>query len=302
MNYEEEKKVRIQHINAVIRDYLPKEEGFQKTLLSAVNYSMEAGGKRLRPLMMECTYEMYGGRLNYIGPFLAAIEMIHTHSLIHDDLPALDNDTMRRGKKTTHAVYGEAMAILAGDALLNYAYETALKSISLVPKGAEETQQLTRIACALKILAGKSGMYGMLGGQGCDVEFEGKTLTEGQVEFINLHKTAALIEASLMIGAVLAGAPDEDVKKLEEVGRDIGLAFQIRDDILDVTGNEQEIGKPVGSDVRNRKTTYVSLFGLPAGKMKVDRLSEQALGIFDSLPAEHPLLRRILEELATRRN
>ncbi len=296
MGYQEEMKARVQHTEAILLDYLPKENGHQKTLLSAMNYSVEAGGKRLRPIMLECSYQMYGGAGALAGPFMAAIEMIHTSSLIHDDLPPLDNDDMRRGRKTTHKVYGEAMAILAGDALLNYAYETACKAF-----GMAKEEQIPRIARALQVMAEKSGIYGMLGGQSCDVEYEGRELTERQVEFINEHKTAALIEASLMTGAILAGAPEEDISLLESVGHGIGLAFQIRDDILDVTGSETEIGKPVGSDVRNKKTTFVSLFGVASAKARVEMLSNQALETFDHLSEKHEFLRQLLEELANRR-
>ena len=301
MNFNDELKARTQHVNAVIRDYLPKETGFQKTVLSAVNYSMEVGGKRLRPMMMECTYQMYGGRSTLIAPFMAAMEMIHNSSLIHDDLPALDNDAIRRGRKTTHKEFGEPMAIMAGDVLLNYAYETAFRSFDELKHKDEDPSVCPRIAQALRVLAAKTGINGMLGGQSCAVEYEGRALTEKQVEFINTTKTGALIEGSLMIGAILAGAPADQVSRLEEIGRDIGLAFQIQDDILDVTGNAQEFGKPIGSDVRNKKTTFVSLFGVPAGKQRVERLSENALRNFDSLSAEHAFLRQLLEELATRR-
>ena len=297
MDYQDEMKARIHHVDAVIRDYMPKETGFQKTLLSAMNYSMESGGKRLRPIMLECAFQMYGGTGSLAGPFMAAIEMIHTSSLIHDDLPALDNDSMRRGRKTTHKVYGEALAILAGDALMNYAYETASAAFSLA-----DARQQVWAAKALRILSTKSGVYGMLGGQSCDVECEGRELTEGQVEFINQHKTAALFEASLMAGAALAGASDEETAILETVGKKAGLAFQIRDDILDVTGSESELGKPIGSDVRNRKTTFVSLFGLSAGKARVERLSAEAMEAFDRLSVKHDFLRHVLGELAARRS
>ena len=297
VGYQDELKARVQHVEAVLRDYMPKEAGIQKTLLSAMNYSMESGGKRLRPIMLECAYQMYSGTGSLAGPFMAAVEMIHNSSLIHDDLPALDNDALRRGRKTTHRVYGEAMAILAGDALLNYAYETASGAYLLAKE-----DQMPRVQQAIRILSTKSGYDGMLGGQSCDVEFEGRELTEVQVEFINQHKTAALFEASLMIGAVLAGASDEEVSILESVGRKTGLAFQIRDDILDVMGSESELGKPIGSDVRNRKTTFVSLFGVNAGKARVERLSAEALDAFDHLSEKHEFLRCLLEELAVRRS
>ena len=301
MNYTDELRARTVHVNAVLKDYMPRAEGFQKTVIEAVNYSMEGSGKRLRPMMMECTYQMYGGRGPMIGPFMAAMEMIHNSSLIHDDLPALDNDALRRGRKTTHIEYGEPLAIMAGDVLLNYAYETAVRAFEQVPRTEDPAQGYARVAQALWVLATKSGINGMLGGQSCDVEYEGQALTETQVEFINKNKTGALIEGSLMIGAILAGAGSDQVQKLESIGSDIGLAFQIRDDILDVTGNAQEIGKPIGSDVRNKKTTYISLFGVQAGRQRVEQLSERALETFDSLDAEHGFLRQLLEELATRR-
>ena len=301
VNFNDELKARTQHVNAVLHDYMPEEKGFQRTLIAAMNYSVEAGGKRLRPIMMKCAYQMFGGTGAMPAPFMAAMEMIHTSSLIHDDLPALDNDAMRRGKKTTHKEYGEAMAILAGDALLNYAYETAVRAFSEAAGAPDAQVRYVRIADALAVLAAKTGISGMLGGQSCDVEHEKQQLTEGQIEYIKLNKTAALIEAILMSGAILAGAERSEVECMETIGRDIGLAFQIRDDILDVTGSAQELGKPVGSDVRNQKTTYVSLFGVAAGRHRIEQLSENALRSFDSLGVKHEFLRQLLVELATRR-
>ena len=241
MNFEDELKQKVQGTEKTVYEFLPEEEGFQKTILEAMNYSMKAGGKRLRPLLMAETYRMFGGTGEVIRPFMAAMEMIHTHSLIHDDLPALDNDEYRRGKKTTHVVYGEAMAILAGDALLNYAYETAARAFALEP-GHE------RIGKAFRILTAKTGIYGMLGGQCVDVEYEGKNLERERLDFIYRLKTSALIEASMMVGAVLAGASDEKIALLERVAGKVGLAFQIQDDILDVVSTTGTLGKPVGSD------------------------------------------------------
>lgn len=251
MNFREELEERTRNAEDIIRKYLPKEEGFSVNLIKAMNYSMEAGGKRLRPILLGEMYKVCGGTGELAEPFMAGIEMIHTHSLIHDDLPAIDNDQYRRGKKTTHVVFGESAAILAGDALLNYAYETAFKSFSL----AENEEELKKTARALEILGKKTGIYGMLGGQGADVENDGKPLTREMVDYIYVNKTSALIEASLMAGAALAGI--EELTDVESIGRKIGLAFQIQDDILDVTGNEKELGKPVGSDEKNHKTTYV---------------------------------------------
>ena len=263
-------------VEAIITKYLPKESGYQKTVMEAMNYSFLAGGKRLRPMLMQETYRLFGGSSDIIEPFMAAIEMIHTYSLIHDDLPALDNDDYRRGQKTCHIVYGEDMAILAGDALLNYAYEVATKAFDLAEK-----DQIMNVVEAIKILASKPGIYGMIGGQVADVELEGTPLSMEQILFIHKNKTSALIEACMMIGAVLAGASKEDVLKMEECGEYIGLAFQIQDDILDLTGDEEEIGKPVGSDEKNHKTTYVTLKGLERSQRDVEDISKKAIDILE---------------------
>lgn len=244
---------------------------------------------------MEETYHMFGGEGEVIEPFMAAIEMIHTYSLIHDDLPALDNDDYRRGKKTCHIVYGEDMAILAGDALLNYAYETASKAFDMA-KG----QETERVIQAMKILASKPGIYGMIGGQTADVELEGTPLTMEQILFIHKNKTSALIEACMMIGAVLAGADEDEVKRMEQCGEAIGLAFQIQDDILDLVGDEEEIGKPVGSDERNHKVTYVTLKGLEQSKEDVREISMKAIDILKDYDQENGYLTRLTEYLISR--
>ena len=287
---------KIEKIEQTIDFYLPEEKGLQKTVLSAMNYSVKAGGKRLRPMLMAETYEMFGGAdSSVIEPFMAAIEMIHTYSLIHDDLPALDNDDYRRGQKTCHIVYGEDMAILAGDALLNYAYEVATKAFDLAEK-----DQIMNVVEAIKILASKPGIYGMIGGQVADVELEGTPLSMEQILFIHKNKTSALIEACMMIVAVLAGASKEDVLKMEECGEYIGLAFQIQDDILDLTGDEEEIGKPVGSDEKNHKLTYVTLHGIEESKQQVKELSEEAVEILKSFETKNGFLVELVEQLVNR--
>ena len=286
MNFEDELKQKVQETEKTVYEFLPEEEGFQKTILEAMNYSMKAGGKRLRPLLMAETYRMFGGTGEVIRPFMAAMEMIHTHSLIHDDLPALDNDEYRRGKKTTHVVYGEAMAILAGDALLNYAYETEAHE---------------RIGKAFRILTAKTGIYGMLGGQCVDVEYEGKNLERERLDFIYRLKTSALIEASMMVGAVLAGASDEKIALLERVAGKVGLAFQIQDDILDVVSTTETLGKPVGSDEENRKTTYVTLEGIEKAREDVRRLSDEAIEELDTLEEKNPFLKELLKSLIDRK-
>ena len=250
MEFEEERKRKTEQADAVVMRFLPKEEGFASILLEAMNYSMRSGGKRLRPLLMQETYRVFGGDSAVVEPFMAAIEMIHTHSLIHDDLPAIDNDEFRRGKKTNHAVYGEAMGVLSGDALLNYAYETALKAFD-VPEHPE------RVVAALRILAHKTGAYGMLGGQSVDVMNEKHRQTkidQNMLNYIYENKTSALIEASMMVGAVLAGAKEEQLAEVEQTAKSIGLAFQIQDDILDFTRGA-ETGKPSNNDLREHKIT-----------------------------------------------
>ena len=256
---------------------MPKETGYQKTVLEAMNYSVMAGGKRLRPMFMEECFKMFGGEGEIIYPFMAALEMIHNYSLVHDDLPAMDNDEYRRGRKTTWTVYGDGMAVLAGDGLLNMAYETAAKAFDMT----DDAAMLKRIAKALQILGKKSGVYGMIGGQTADMEAEdGKCpLTEDVLLYIHENKTAALIQAAMMIGAVLAGGDEEAVNAMEQAAYNIGIAFQIQDDVLDVTSTTEVLGKPVGSDEKNHKLTYVSLKGLEQSRKDVKRLSEEAIAI-----------------------
>ena len=293
MNFKEELKEKTAHIEAVIRNYLPKEEGYQKTVIEAMNYSVEAGGKRLRPMLMEETYHMFGGTGTVIEPFMAAMEMIHTYSLVHDDLPAMDNDEYRRGRKTTHIKYGEAMGILAGDGLLNYAFETAVKAFVLEP----DNETLPE---ALQVLAHKAGIYGMLGGQCVDVEEEGKPLTREKLDFIHRLKTGALNEASMVIGALLAGASREDVDVVENIAGKVGLAFQIQDDILDVTSTTEVLGKPVLSDEKNHKTTYVTIRGLEQAKKDVEEISKEAVALLDGLSCENAYLRALILMLVSR--
>ena len=270
---------RYQEYLAAIEDYLNSlfaEKPHWADLYEAMRYSVLSGGKRLRPVMTLEFARLCGLDWHKAVPVGCALELVHTYSLIHDDLPALDNDDYRRGQKTCHIVYGEDMAILAGDALLNYAYEVATKAFDLADK-----DQIMNVVEAIKILASKPGIYGMIGGQVADVELEGTPLNMEQILFIHKNKTSALIEACMMIGAVLAGASKEDVLKMEECGEYIGLAFQIQDDILDLTGDEEEIGKPVGSDEKNHKTTYVTLKGLERSQRDVEDISKKAIDILE---------------------
>lgn len=294
MEIKTEIAARVEQIETIIRQYLPREEGYQKTIFEAMNYSILAGGKRLRPMLMQETYRLFGGKSKVIEPFMAAMEMIHTYSLVHDDLPAMDNDEYRRGKKTTHAVYGEAVGILAGDALLNYAFETATKAFELEPDN-------IRIGKALRILATKAGVYGMVGGQVVDVESEqDAAMTKEKLDFIYELKTGALIEASMLIGAILAGATKNEQKVIEDVAKEVGLAFQIQDDILDVTSTLEVLGKPIGSDEKNHKITYVTYEGIEKSKADVVRLSESAVAHMDSLVVQNEFLRELILYLIAR--
>lgn len=295
MNFKTELQERTDFAEAVIEKYLPEEHGFSGRMAEAVNYSMRAGGKRLRPVFMREAYQILGGEGEIIGPFMAALEMVHTHSLIHDDLPALDNDEFRRGKQTTHIVFGEAAAILAGDALLNYAYETAFSAFDM----AKDEAELQRVAKALKVLAQKTGIKGMLGGQGVDVENDGKPLEKQLLDYIYENKTSALIEAALMVGGILAGATD--IEKLEQIGSKIGIAFQIQDDILDVISSAEELGKPIGSDEKNNKTTYVTLEGIEKAGNEVQKLTDEAVGLLRELTDEKSFLEELFQSLCARR-
>lgn len=293
--FKQEQEKNISYIEDVLKNYLPKNPSFQKTIYDAMEYSVMAGGKRLRPMMMYQAYKMFGGEdKELIEPFMAAIEMIHTYSLVHDDLPAMDNDTYRRGRKTTHVVYGEDMGILAGDALLNFAYETAIK-------GASAAKAAKNAINALAILSKKAGIMGMVGGQVVDVELTGKKLDEERLDFIFKLKTGALLEASLMVGAALAGADEKYIELMEQAGLNIGMAFQIQDDILDVTSTTEELGKPVHSDEKNDKTTYVSLYGLEKSHDDVEKYSKKALSIMEELPYENQFLCTLIEKLINRR-
>ena len=303
MDFEKVLQDKVVEIEKQIKAYLPKETGLQKTVLEAMNYSMLAGGKRLRPMLMLETYRMFGGNGDVIYPFMAAIEMIHTYSLVHDDLPAMDNDEYRRGRKTTHVVYGEAMAILAGDGLLNYAFETAVKAFEMV-----DPKDILAVSKALSILARKAGIYGMIGGQTADIEAENISDSredealknhpwEKHLLFIHEHKTAALIQASMMIGAVLAGATESQLEVVEKAAYDIGVAFQIQDDILDITSTFEELGKPIGSDEKNNKMTYVSLKGIDQATQDQKIMSNRAIQNLEQLGNSNGISNEFLMEL-----
>ena len=288
MSFHEELEARTKQAEEILQKYLPaKEEAYQKTVMDAMHYSAMAGGKRLRPVLMKECFILFGGTGEIIEPFMAALEMIHNYSLVHDDLPAMDNDEYRRGKLTTWKVYGECMAILAGDGLLNFAFETASNAFRMVDKecGTDPAQQLKTyraVGRSMQILSKKAGIYGMIGGQTADIEAEGRNdLTEELLLFIHEHKTAALMECAMMIGAALAGASQSDIEKMERVASNIGIAFQIQDDILDITSTTEVLGKPVGSDEKNHKTTYVTLKGLERSQRDVEDISKKEIDILE---------------------
>lgn len=293
-DFQKQMKQKVQKIEDILQEYLPKQRGYQSVIMEAMGYSLLAGGKRLRPMLMQETFHLYDGTSKALRPFMAALEMIHTYSLVHDDLPAMDNDEYRRGRKTTHIVYGEDMGILAGDALLNYAFETAFRAFVIEP------EKSLSIGRALAVLGEKAGIYGMIGGQVIDVKETGHTVAKDVLDTIYRLKTAALIEAAMMIGAILGGASEEDVKKVERIAEYVGVAFQIQDDILDVTSTSEVLGKPVHSDEKNEKTTYVTLMGIDEAKKEVERLSNEAITLLHQLPGKNAFLEELLLQLIHR--
>lgn len=297
MNFKETLDERISQAEGVLKKYLPEEEGFSQKVREAMNYSVTAGGKRLRPVLMRESFLLFGGEGELVEPFMAALEMIHNYSLVHDDLPAMDNDEYRRGLRTTWKVYGEGMAVLAGDGLLNLAYETAFRALD----EAQDMTALQRAASALKVLGRKAGIYGMIGGQCADLEAESKAhVREEELLFIHENKTAALIQAAMMIGAILAGAGKQAVDAMERAAYLIGIAFQIQDDILDVTSSPEVLGKPVGSDERNHKLTYVTLHGIEDSEKEVKRMSTEAIGILKSFAQRNEFLEELVLALISR--
>ena len=294
MNFKEEQKEKVEKIEAILREYLPEANGYQSVIMEAMEYSLMAGGKRLRPMLMRETSRLFGDETEALCPFMAALEMIHTYSLVHVDLPAMDNDEYRRGRKTTHIVYGEDMGILAGDALLNYAFETAFRAFETAP------QESLKIGRALSVLGRKAGVYGMIGGQVVDVQSSGHAIDQDRLYFIYELKTGALLDAAMMVVAVLAGASEEEVSVIEKVASDVGIAFQIRDDILDVTSTLEELGKPIHSDDKNEKTTYVTLKGLKQAEKDVEEISARAIEGLASLPYKNVFLTELIKSLVYR--
>ena len=296
MNFDEKKKKKIEEIEEILQNKTPQIADYQSIIAEAMQYNLMAGGKRIRPMLMFETYQLFGGQSEIIHPFMAAIEMIHTYSLVHDDLPAMDDDAYRRGRETTHIKYGEAMGILTGDALLGYAFELIGNTFEQFP------EQSLMIGRAMKILANKSGIYGMLGGQVVDVQNTGDSISKDKLLFIFRLKTSALIEASMVIGAVLAGAEERSIKIIEKIAQNIGIAFQIKDDILDVTSTREILGKETLSDEKNQKTTYVTLEGLENAELEVERLSKESTKLLEEIGFENKYLEQLILKLITREN
>lgn len=286
-------KEKTSYVEKLLNKYMPKEEGYQKTIMEAMNYSLSAGGKRLRPILTLEACKIVGGNEKDAIPFAVAIEMIHTYSLIHDDLPALDNDDLRRGRKTNHIVYGENMAILAGDALLNYAFEIMLSN-SL---GKKDPEKYLR---AINEIAKSAGIYGMIGGQVVDVQSEDQQISKDKLDYIHNNKTAAIMIGCMRAGAIIGNASEEHLDEITRYAKNIGLSFQIVDDILDIVGDESKLGKKVGSDIENNKSTYPSLLGLEKSKEIANQLINEAKESINKLSDDVEFLNGLAEYIIAR--
>lgn len=268
MDFYKEFQERIVEVNKALEKFNEEKDTPQNTIYKAMNYSLHAGGKRVRPVIMMAVAELMGSTRESVMPFACAVEMIHTYSLIHDDLPCMDDDDLRRGKPTNHKVFGEAMAVLAGDALLNKAFEVILKNSQLSPN---------MTLAAMSEIASAAGTEGMIGGQVIDIESEGKQIDAVTLMTLHLHKTAALIMTSARVGALLGGGGREDLVAMEEFARYLGIAFQIKDDILDIVGNEETLGKKTGVDAAHGKSTFVSIYGMEQSENMLNDYTQKAI-------------------------
>ena len=289
MKFNEMKK----EINEFLVNYFSNKGTYNKVIYDSASYSLNIGGKRIRPILMLLTYSMYKENWRDILEFSSAIEMIHTYSLIHDDLPCMDDDDLRRGKPTNHKVYGENIAVLAGDTLLNEAMNLMMR-FSL--KNGEKS------LVAAEMIASAAGPEGMIGGQVVDIINEGKKISEDELKYMHMNKTGALIKVSIMSGAILGEAPEEDIRKLEKFGENLGLAFQIKDDILDVIGSTEKLGKNVLSDEESNKTNFITMHGLEYCIKECERLTKDSIEILDSLSVDTKDLKVLTKELLDREN
>ena len=301
MELKPELEKRARAAEAVLKRYIPREgEPYTGELYSSMEYALMSGGKRIRPVIMLEVYRLLsqGADTAVVEPFMAALEMIHSFSLVHDDMPEIDNDTLRRGSPTVWKKYGSHMALLCGDCLLNLAYETALTAFETCPEKSRE------IARALSYMASKSGVRGMMGGETADVVTERSagdvSDPKKALRFIHENKTGALLQAAFVVGAILAGADEALTEKLSGAALAIGVAFQIRDDILDVEGEEEKLGKNIGSDEKSDKLTWVRLEGLEGSAAEADRLCRQAMDTLRSLPGDSSFLLSLMDFLVKR--
>ncbi len=286
----------INTINESLNIYVNEQKNLQNNIYKAMRYSLFAGGKRLRPVLTIASYKLFKDNIDIVIPMACAMEMIHTYSLIHDDLPAMDNDDLRRGKPTNHIKFGDDIAILSGDALLNKAFEIGI--IESIKKGICYEQILK----ALSIMASASGSEGMIGGQVVDIESEGSYLTEDKLTYMYKHKTGALITAAVKIGAIIAGATDREITCLSNFSEKIGLAFQIIDDILDVEGDIERLGKTIGSDKINKKVTFVTLIGINESKILAKKLTDEALKELEVFNEKAWFLKELANYMINRKN
>ena len=293
MEFKQALKERANQVESLLKTYMPSEEGYQKIIIESMNYSLSAGGKRLRPILTMEACKAVGGNVEDSIPFAMAIEMIHTYSLIHDDLPALDNDDLRRGKKTNHIVYGEDMAILAGDALLNYAFEVMLSN-------SIDKKNPNKYLKAINEIAKASGIYGMIGGQVVDIQSENKQISKDKLDYIHNNKTAAIIIGCMRAGAIIGDATSNQLEKITKYAKNIGLSFQIVDDILDILGDESKLGKKVGSDIENQKSSYPSLLGLEESKNIAHELIQEAKDSIKTINEETKFLRDLADYIIDR--
>jgi len=282
-------------VDAALEETFPSPTGLEKNLLDACRYSLFAGGKRLRPILCMAAAEIVGGSLQVVMPVACALEMIHTYSLIHDDLPAMDNDDFRRGRPTSHKVYGEAMAILAGDALLTEAFRF------IADAGLNGLLPAEKVLTAVRIMSKAAGYRGMIGGQVIDLECEDLEVDIATVEYMHVHKTGALISASLELGALLGGGSEEEIAALRQYGHHLGLAFQITDDLLDIEGEAHLMGKQPGSDAAKNKKTYPALLGIPHSRESAHLHVEEALKALRLFDESAEPLRAIARYLLVRK-
>lgn len=286
-------KEQTEFIDSYLDKYLAEKQNPQNIIYKAMRYSVFAGGKRLRPILMINVCKICGGDVNEVIPFACALEMIHTYSLIHDDLPSMDNDDLRRGMPTSHIKYGEAIAILAGDALLNKAFEIVSEY---------DGENMKRAMRAINMLAVSSGTEGMIGGQIVDMESENRDITLEELQYLYLNKTGAIIRSACNIGALMGGANEVQIKAVDEFAQKLGVAFQIQDDVLDVVGTQEELGKPIGSDVQENKNTYVKLVGLEKSKKMATKYSDDAKNALSVFGEKAEFIIGLTDYLTNRKN